>query len=877
MMRTQTLAIFGIIALSASIQLFAWSSAHQPVHPSDATGLVSGLSFSPYTRNQEPNDYIEPDALRDDLALVATKARAVRTYAALGGVENVPEEAARHGLSVTLGAWIDGDEERTRLERESAINLAIRYDNVERIIMGNEALFRDDVSIDTLITAMNETRARVAVPVGTAEPWHVWLANPELAENSDFLGVHILPYWEGIDADEALAFVDARLNDLRAAFPGKPIVLAEMGWPSDGARIGKAVPSLSNQAQILRDFVNYADGAELDAYFIVEAFDQPWKKDLEGLAGAYWGIFDADRELKFAWNGALVDRTTWPAWGLLAALIGLLPLALALRLRPQLKIRASLPLALIGQCVGAMIAFSVLLASERYFDSGDWVLWAVMMLGELLLFVVLTVEIIEAASLFSSKQTPQALKQPEVAKLGVANWPKVSIHVPCCNEPPALLRQTLNALSRLDYSDFEVLVIDNNTSDPSDSDAIAAHCNALGPRFRFLHLPQNPGYKAGALNRALKATSPDASLIAVVDADYAVQPEWLKTAIPHFSNSDVGIVQAPQDYRDGEGSAFKKGIYWEYRAFFRLGMVFRAEDNAIIQHGTMTIIRRTALSEAGEWDENCITEDAELGLRLFSKGWKAVYLPETLGRGLMPDDSESYGGQRFRWAFGAMQILRRHASIIFGRADSNLSFAQRYHFVAGWLPWIGDGAGLIVVLGSIVWAMLAAIWPAHFEPPEAHFLIPVLCVFGARQLRLWWLYGRFVEAGPGKRVGAMIAGGALALLVARAVICGIWRKEACFQRTPKARPAPRFQRSVMAVRTELVLLVALCAAAMVLVTTQNTTRLDVQLWLAVIVLQAWPYMAAFIMAILASYQKPFAWRAEDDAIAIGAELKEAAE
>jgi hypothetical protein len=123
----------------------------------------------------------------------------------------------------------------------------------------------------------------------------------------------------------------------------------------------------------------------------------------------------------------------------------------------------------------------------------------------------------------------------------------------------------------------------------------------------------------------------------------------------------------------------------------------------------------------------------------------------------------------------------------------------------------------------------------------------------------------------------MVAGGALALSVSRAVICGILRKEACFQRTPKARPAPRFLRSVMAVRAELVLLIALCGAALILIATQNTMRLDVQLWLAVIVLQAWPYLAAFIMAILASYQKPFEWRAEDDTIALGVEFKEAAE
>ncbi len=871
-MRAQRLAIFGIIVFAATLQFFIWSSAHQPVYPSSAPGLVGGLSFSPYDRWQGPDDFIEPGALQDDLAHVATKSGAVRTYAVTGGLENVPEEAAGHGLNVTLGAWIDADEARTRLERERSIELANRYDNVERIIVGNEALYREDVSIDVLIAAMNETRAQVSIPVGTAEPWHVWLAHPELAEHSDFLGVHILPYWEGIDADNALRFIDARLSDLRTAFPGKPIVLAEIGWPSDGARIGKAVASLSNQAKILRDFVNYAQSAELEAYFIVEAFDQPWKKDLEGLAGAYWGIFDAERELKFSWDGPVNDRSTWPAWGLLALLIGLLPFALALRLRPQLKFRVALPVALVGQFVGGMIAFSALLASERYFDGGDWLLWSVLMAGELLLFVVLTIEIVEAAALFSSRRQTQTL-----AKLDKPHWPKVSIHVPCCNEPPALLRQTLNALSRLDYPEFEVLVIDNNTTDLSDSDAIAAHCSALGPRFRFLHFPHSSGYKAGALNRALKASAPDASLIAVVDSDYAVEPEWLKTAVSHFSDSEVGIVQAPQDYRDGEESAFKRGVYWEYRAFFRLGMVFRAEDNAIIQHGTMTIIRRNALENAGEWDENCITEDAELGLRLFAAGWKSVYLPMTLGRGLMPDDTQSYGRQRYRWAFGAMQILRRHASIIFGRAVSKLSFAQRYHFVAGWLPWIGDGAGLIVVAGSIVWALLASIWPAHFEPPEAHFLLPVLAVFSVRQIRLWWLYGRFVEAAPARRIGAMVAGGALALSVSRAVICGVMRKEACFQRTPKARPAPRFLRSVMAVRAELVLLIALCAAALILLATQNTTRLDVQLWLAVIVLQAWPYLAAFIMAIQASYQKPFEWAAEDEPISLGVELKEAAE
>jgi exo-beta-1,3-glucanase (GH17 family)/glycosyltransferase involved in cell wall biosynthesis len=869
-MSGRLIALAALLLLAAGAQIFAWSAFHRPVHPADVPAAVTGLSFSPFTRNQDSNDPVTRETLREELSVVATKATSVRTYAVTGGLENVPQEAAYFGLDVTLGVWMDAYETRNARERENAIALANAHGNVTRILVGNEAIYREDASVDAVIAAMDEIRGSVSIPVGTAEPWHVWLAHPELAEHADFLGVHILPYWEGIAAEDALSFVAARLEDLRTAFPGKPIVLAEMGWPSDGARIGDAVPSLSNQALVVRDFAAFAERAGLEDYFLVEAFDQPWKKDLEGLAGGYWGIFDTNREAKFAWTGPVENRTNWPPWAALGALIGFLPLGLGLRLRPNLSLRAAVPLIGLGQIAGAMLSVMLLLATERYFDGGDWALWATLLAGELLLFLVLTIEAIEAAALIS-KRSPDATARPVLQ-----NWPKVSIHVPCCNEPPELVARTLNALSRLDYTDFEVIVVDNNTSDLSTSAAIAAHCSVLGPRFRFLHLPQCAGFKAGALNRALQITAPDAALIGVIDSDYVVSPNWLHEAVPHFSDAQVGIAQAPQDYRDGNESAFKRGVYWEYRAFFRLGMVFRAEDNAIIQHGTMTLIRREALQNAGAWDENCITEDAELGLRLFADGWKAAYITETLGRGLMPDDKKAYGGQRFRWAFGAMQILRRHARVLFGRTPSKLSFAQRYHFVAGWLPWIGDGAGLIVAGGSIVWAGLASIWPAHFEPPEAHFLIPALAVFAARQARLWWLYGRFVEKNPMRRVGAMIAGSALSFTVAQAVIGGIVRGAAPFRRTPKAQPAPRLFRSLRAVRAEATLLGGLCFAAIVLIATQNTARLDVQLWFAVIGLQAWPYLAAIILSLQASAQKPVDLVREEP-VPAGAGFREAAE
>ena len=145
-------------------------------------------------------------------------------------------------------------------------------------------------------------------------------------------------------------------------------------------------------------------------------------------------------------------------------------------------------------------------------------------------------------------------------------------------------------------------------------------------------------------------------------------------------------MQGPQDYRDGGENLFKTMAYQEYAGFFRIGMVERNEDNAIIQHGTMTIMRRTVLDEK-QWATWCITEDAELGLRIFEDGHESVYIDRSFGKGLIPDTLAAYKDQRYRWAYGAMQIMKRHAGALFSK-KTQLTNSQRYHFIAGWLPWL---------------------------------------------------------------------------------------------------------------------------------------------------------------------------------------------
>lgn len=287
--------------------------------------------------------------------------------------------------------------------------------------------------------------------------------------------------------------------------------------------------------------------------------------------------------------------------------------------------------------------------------------------------------------------------------------PKVSIHVPAYNEPTEVVEATLRALAKLDYPNFEVLLVDNNTPDEATWRPLEALCRELGPHFTCLHLDDWPGYKSGALNFALTQTAPDAEIVGIVDADYQVSPEYLRETVPYFVNPQVAFVQTPQDYRHYEGNTFLKACYNAYKYFFEISMPSRNEHNAIIFGGTMGLIRKSSLQEIGGWDEWCITEDAEASLRILRAGYQSVFINRTYGRGLMPLNFEGLKKQRFRWCFGGIQILRKHWEALMPwahRVDpaNRLTPAQRYYYLMGGLQWYNELLTLIftlfVLLGS---------------------------------------------------------------------------------------------------------------------------------------------------------------------------------
>ena len=246
------------------------------------------------------------------------------------------------------------------------------------------------------------------------------------------------------------------------------------------------------------------------------------------------------------------------------------------------------------------------------------------------------------------------------------------------------------------------------------------------------------------------------------------------------------MVQGPQDYRDGQDSLFKAMCFEEYRGFFHIGMVERNEHNAIIQHGTMTIVRKDALEEVGGWSTWCITEDTELGLKLFEAGYSAAYIPESMGKGLTPDTLRAFVTQRYRWVYGAMQIVKRHAGAFFlGR--TKLTWAQRYQFLCGWLPWISDGLGLIVTFFALSWTFLMTVLPTYFDVPMAALSAAALALFVAKTSKTLLLYPQKVGSGVRGALVASVAGLALTHTVGKAVMAGLSRRASRSCARPNAR------------------------------------------------------------------------------------------
>ena len=859
------LAAIGIAGAVAASNFLVWHLLDGRAQAPDHVGPVAGLSYNGAKRWQSPIEGERPSAsdLAQDLDLMSRHTRRIRTYSAADHPE-LPAMARAHGLQLTLGVWLDERLDANRREMTAAIELARSQPNVHRVMVGNETQLKAKLPPNRLVTYLDQMRTALrgtAVEVSTAEPWHVWLAQPQLAQHVDFIAIHVLPYWEKTSIDVAVQTSFEQIARVQARFPAHRVVVAEIGWPSNGPALGEAEATPANQAVFLRQFLHRARSAGLD-YYLIEAFDQPWKISTEGRAGAYWGLWDTWRSPKFAWTGPVSKDPLATHKAMLAsALGGVASIALLLGL-PAMRRAGRLAFCVAAQ---AIVSLGVLLLSiplAHYLTATDVV--GLMLVVAALAFISAT--LFSQAFEFCDRFWPsRPADRPSAPTAAGTPSPFISVHLACANEPPSMVIEAVESLLALDWPAFEVIVVDNNTTDAQAREQLAAWMRQRqDPRLRFAQWVQLPGFKAGALNQALKLTHRAAQWIAVVDADYVVDPQWFKCVQAELNCPSVGIIQAPQAHRIGSAGGLERMMKWETEGFFWIGMHHRHARNAIIQHGTMSLVRAAELRRL-QWNEDCLCEDTELGLRVLQAGSRAVYVDEVLGTGRVPGSFEAYARQRKRWAQGGMQILKRHAPALLGR--SSLTLAQRYHFLAGWLPWSGDALHLVFSVLMIGFSLGLVYLPHTFQPPLWLLTVPLIAFFSARLLTGPLLYARCVPCGLADRLGAAVAGVLQGLHGAPAVF-DITRKAGSPSAAGRAGASTADQRGpefVQGIQEEFALLVGLVFCICLLAVSGDSSDTGRLGWMAILAIQSLPYGAAVVCRLIEIHGLPTRSRFGDSA------------
>jgi len=349
---------------------------HAPLAPGEK---LYCLSYAPFRDGQTPFNpatHVSAAQIDDDLSRLAKITDCVRTYSVEFGQDQVAAIAKKHGLKVLQGIWLSDDAAKNHLNVETGIKIANEYPDVVRaLIVGNEVLLRGNMSADDLAAAIRDVKSRVKVAVTYADVWEYWLKNPQIAAATDFVTIHILPYWEDfpIPAERAAVHVDQIRKHVMAALPGKEVVIGEVGWPSEGRMREGALPSPANQARVIQDVLALAK-RENYRVNVIEAFDQPWKRGLEGTVGGYWGLLDAaTRDYKFVWGQPVSNHPQWKWQGAGGVAFVLLVFAAAFAARrgetaPRLWLAVSAN-AIAG---GSLIGWSVADVVPQSFSAGGW-------------------------------------------------------------------------------------------------------------------------------------------------------------------------------------------------------------------------------------------------------------------------------------------------------------------------------------------------------------------------------------------------------------------------------------------------------------------------------------------------------------------------
>jgi exo-beta-1,3-glucanase (GH17 family) len=380
-----------LISLGAIAAVWWWLAT--PINlaraPIDPGAKLLCVSYAPFRDTQTPlvaTTHIAPEQIAQDLAQLAKISDCVRTYSLENGLDQVPALAEKVGLKVILGIWLGSDRLKNLAQISTAVGLTKAHPEViTAVVVGNEVLLRGEMTTSDLAANIRSVKAQVTVPVTYADVWEYWLRNREVYEAVDFVTIHILPYWEDfpIRAKYAAAHVDAIRRRMAVAFPGKEILIGETGWPSEGRMREGALPSRTNQARVVSEILGLAKQENFRVN-LIEAYDQPWKRQLEGTVGGYWGLIDSvQRAVKYPPGEAI---SNYPFWKLqMGCGMGLSFLVfgaawLTLRRRPwRPRVASWIAVGLSATTAGILLGVA---ADKMFYESygfGGWLRWGALL------------------------------------------------------------------------------------------------------------------------------------------------------------------------------------------------------------------------------------------------------------------------------------------------------------------------------------------------------------------------------------------------------------------------------------------------------------------------------------------------------------------
>ncbi len=357
--------------------------------PIDPAAKLECVSYAPFRGAQSPlspSTQIPPEQIEQDLAQLAEISKCVRTYSVENGLDQVPALADKAGLKVIQGIWLGSNRLKNLAQISTAVALIKEYPGViTAVVVGNEVLLRGEMTTSDLAATIRSVKAQVSVPVTYADVWEYWLRNREVYDAVDFVTIHILPYWEDfpIRAKHAAAHVDSIRKRLAVAFPAKEILIGETGWPSAGRMRDGALPSRTNQARVVSEILDLAkrEGFRVN---LIEAYDQPWKRQLEGTVGGYWGLIDAEhRALKYPAGIAISNYPFWKlqmGFGLGLSLLVFGVAMLTLRRRPwSPRLISWLAVALAATAAGILLGVAADKMRYESYGIGGWLHWGALL------------------------------------------------------------------------------------------------------------------------------------------------------------------------------------------------------------------------------------------------------------------------------------------------------------------------------------------------------------------------------------------------------------------------------------------------------------------------------------------------------------------